>query len=173
MKKILFSLLVGAAVIASAQTQFQQESVGFLTFTKGKISQLAEAMPDDKYSWSPSEGVRNFGSVIGHAISANYFLGSKMGVAIPEGVNPMTIEKELTTKKELMEALDKSHEFVVAAINGIKESEMGDKVELPFPGEYTKMSLVNIVVNHSSEHLGQMIAYARSNNVAPPWSGGE
>ena len=170
MKKILFSLFVGAAIVASAQTQFQQESVGFMTFTKGKIVQLANAMPDDLYGWSPEEGVRPFSSVIGHVVSANYFIGMKMGGTLPEGVNPMTIEQELTKKEDLLAALDVSHAFATAAISNLKEEEMGDKIEMPFPGDYTKMSLVNIVVNHSSEHLGQMIAYARSNGIAPPWS---
>lgn len=144
-----------------------------MTFTKGKIVQLANAMPDDKYSWSPSDGVRPFSAVIGHVVSANYFFGMKMGATLPEGVNPMTIEKELTTKDALLAALDKSHAFATEAISNLKEDEMGDKVEMPFPGDYTKMSLVNIVVNHSSEHLGQMIAYARTNGVTPPWSAGE
>jgi hypothetical protein len=27
-----------------------------------------------------------------------------------------------------------------------------------------------LTVGHLHEHLGQLIAYARSNNVVPPWS---
>lgn len=138
MKKILFSLCISAALISTAQTQFQQEAVGFMAFTKGRIAQLAEAMPDDKYSWAPSDDVRSFSSVIGHVVSTNYFLGMKLGGTPPEGMNPMTIEKELTTKAALIEALNKSHEFVTAAINNLKEAEMGDKVEMPFPGDFTK-----------------------------------
>jgi hypothetical protein len=30
-----------------------------------------------------------------------------------------------------------------------------------------------VVANHNHEHLGQSIAYARMNGVAPPWSAGE
>jgi uncharacterized damage-inducible protein DinB len=29
------------------------------------------------------------------------------------------------------------------------------------------------LVSHEHEHLGQMIAYARSNGVTPPWSSPE
>jgi hypothetical protein len=28
------------------------------------------------------------------------------------------------------------------------------------------------ILSHLHEHLGQSIAYARTNGVAPPWSGG-
>jgi uncharacterized damage-inducible protein DinB len=170
MKRTLCALMILATTVVMAQDQFQKEAVGNLEFTKGRISQLANAMPDDKYSWAPADGVRSFSSVIGHVISANYFFGMKMGQALPEGVNPMTIEKELTTKAQLTEALDKSHAFVTAAISNLKSEEMGDKIEMPFPGDFTKMSIVNIIMNHAHEHMGQMIAYARMNGVTPPWS---
>ena len=170
MKKIFASLFFIVSVSVLAQDQFQKEAIGFLTFTKGKIDQLANAVPDDKYSWSPSDGVRPFASVIGHVISANYFLAMKLGATPPEGINPRTIEKDLTQKADLMEAATKSHEFVIAAIADLKSEELGDKVELPLPGDFTKMTVVNLLVSHSSEHLGQMIAYARMNGIAPPWS---
>ena len=170
MKKILFLLLLGAVTVVSAQTQAQQEAVGFMSFTKGRIAQLAEAMPDDKFNWSPEDGVRSFSAIIGHAVTANYFLASKLGAVIPEGVNPMTIEKEITTREALLKALDESHQFAVDAIIALKEEELGDKVVMPFPGDYTKLGVVNIIMNHGSEHMGQMIAYCRMNGVAPPWS---
>jgi len=178
MKKLLLTLFIGAAVTVSAQNQFQNEAVGMITYTKGKIDQLADAMPEDKMSWSASDNVRSFSSVIGHVTSANYFFGMKLGATLPEGINPMTIEKEVAgkSKSEVVKALNKSHEFVIGAIKNLKESEMGDAVEMPFPGDFTKMSIVNIVLSHTSEHMGQLIAYARSNGVAPPWSvaqGGE
>ena len=170
MKKLVLVLMILTGGIAAAQDQFKNEVIGMMTFTKGRIAQLADAMPEDKYSWNPADGVRSYAAVIGHVVSANYFFGMKLGGELPEGVNPMTIENELKTKKELMEALDKSHEFVAAAIKGLSAEDMGTKVEMPFPGEFSKMSVVNIAMNHSSEHMGQMIAYARSNGVTPPWS---
>ena len=170
MKKIAIVLTILVCGTAVAQDQFKNEAVANMDFTKGRIAQLADAMPDDKFGWSPSEGIRSYSSVIGHVIAANYFFGMKMGSTIPEGVNPMTIEKDLTTKAELIEALNNSHEFVTTAIKNLTAEDMGVKVEMPFPGDFTKMSLVNIVMNHASEHMGQMIAYARMNDVAPPWS---
>ncbi len=172
MKKLLLvALLIGAVVTVQAQDQFQKEAMGTMTFTKGRIEQLANAMPDDKFSWSPSEGVRSYAGVIGHVVSANYFFGMKIGgTPPPEGVDPMTIEKTLKTKAELVKALNSSFEFLSTAMNNLKSDDLSTKVEMPFPGEYTKMSLVNIAMNHMSEHMGQMIAYARSNEVTPPWS---
>lgn len=169
-------MMILAVGIAAAQDQFQKEAIGNLDFTKGRIAQLADAMPDDKFEWSPSDGVRSFSAIVGHAVAANYFFGMKLGGTIPEGVNPMTIEKELTTKAELKEALDKSHAFLTGVIGNLKKEDMGNKIEMPFPGDFTTMSIVNVALGHSHEHMGQMIAYARMNGVTPPWSvaqGGE
>ncbi|MEP0987883.1 DinB family protein [Ekhidna sp.] len=170
MKKVLFvfTLLISCALIA--QDQFKNEVIGNMTFTKGRIVQLADAMPDDKFGWAPAESVRSYSSVIGHVVAANYFFGMKLGGTIPDGIDPMNIEKSLTTKTELTKALNESHDFVTAAIRNLKTEDMSSKVDMPFPGDFTKMSLVNIVMNHASEHMGQMIAYARMNGITPPWS---
>ena len=48
-------------------------------FMEGRITSLADAIPEDKYSWRPAEGVRSTGEVIAHIISASYFIPSMMG----------------------------------------------------------------------------------------------
>ena len=141
-----------------------------ITFAADRIGQLAEAFPEDKYSWTPQEGVRSVASVIAHVISANYFFGSKMGAALPEGVNPQTVEQDFTTKAALTAELKKSTDFIVGAINGVSNDALPNKVEFPFPGEYTTMTAILIAQGHCNEHLGQLIAYARSNGITPPWS---
>ena len=35
---------------------------------------------------------------------------------------------------------------------------------------WSRQRAMLLTVTHLHEHLGQMIAYARSNNIAPPWS---
>ena len=57
-----------------------------------------------------------------------------------------------------------------AAIKNTTDASLPDKVEFPFPGEFTKMTASLIALSHANEHLGQLIAYARTNGVVPPWS---
>jgi uncharacterized damage-inducible protein DinB len=170
MKKILTICALLASSTMFAQSQMQNEASGMITFAANRAAELAEAFPEDKYSWAPQEGVRSVAGVIGHIISANYFFGSKLGATIPEGVNPMTIESELTTKAELTAALKQSTEFIVGAVKGVDDAALANKVEFPFPGEYTTMTAILIAQGHCNEHLGQLIAYARSNGITPPWS---
>ena len=170
MKQLLtiFTLFVSTPIFA--QNQVQTETSNMISSASGKVMQLAEAIPADKYSWSPEEGVRSVAGVCGHIISANYFFAMKLGATLPEGVNPQTIEQELTTKEALIPALKQSTELVLSAIKAVDNSALGNKIEMPFPGEYTNMTAILIVQGHCNEHLGQLIAYSRMNGITPPWS---
>ncbi|MEK6780774.1 MAG: DinB family protein [Bacteroidota bacterium] len=155
---------------AFCQGQFQQETAGSVSFASGQIMMLAQAIPSDKYSWTPQTGVRNAAQVCAHVVSANYFFASKLGAKIPEGVKMETLEADLKTKEDIAAELKRSFEVVITAIKNTSDASLKTKVEFPFPGEYTQMTACLIVVAHANEHLGQLIAYARSNNIVPPWN---
>jgi uncharacterized damage-inducible protein DinB len=173
MKNFLTILALLFSAEAFCQGQFQKETAGSLSYVSGHVMQLAQAIPADKYSWSPQTGVRSIAEVCGHIISANYFFASKLGAKIPDGVNMATIEKDLKTKDAIAAELKRSYELIISAIKAAPDASLSSKVEFPFPGEYTSMSAILIVLGHSNEHLGQLIAYARSNKITPPWSEGK
>jgi uncharacterized damage-inducible protein DinB len=168
-------LVVVAALLLSmsafSQGQFQKESAGSLTFVSGQVMQLAQAIPADKFSWSPKAGdVRSVAEVCAHIISANYFFASKLGAKIPDGVNMQTLEKDLKTKDQITSEFKRSYDLMINAIKNTKDASLPNKVEFPFPGEFTSMTAILIALGHSNEHLGQLIAYARMNGITPPWT---
>jgi uncharacterized damage-inducible protein DinB len=171
MKRLLPVLPLLFAMQALCQGQFQKESVGSLTFVSGHVMQLAKAIPAEKYSYTPKEGVRSVADVCAHIISANYFFGSKLGGKIPADVKMETLEKDLKTKDVIEKELKRSYDVLIEAIKNTKDASLANKVEFPFPGEYTSMTAILISLGHSNEHLGQLIAYSRMNGIAPPWSG--
>ena len=170
MKYILTLAVTLLSFQAFCQGQFQQEAAGSVSFASGQIMMLAGAIPTDKYSWTPQNGVRNAAQVCAHVVWANYFFASKLGAKIPDGVKMETLEADLKTKEAIAAELKRSFEVVIAAIKNAPDASLKAKVELPFPGEYTQMTACLIVVAHANEHLGQLIAYARSNNIVPPWN---
>lgn len=173
MKKLLVIVVLLCSTQAFCQGQFQKETAGSLTFVSGHVMQLTQAIPADKYSWTPEKGVRSVAEVCAHIISANYFFASKLGAKIPDGVKMETLEKDLKTKDAIAAELKKSYDLILNAIKNTPDAALANKVEFPFPGEFTSMSAILIVVGHSNEHLGQLIAYARMNKIAPPWSEGK
>ena len=170
---LLPAFLIFSAVQLNAQGQLQQEVSGSVAYTSGKILQLAEALPAEKYSWTPAEGVRSFGEVFAHIASANYFFASKLGAKIPEGINMQTLEQDLKTKEQITAELKRSYDLAMDAVSKAKDADLSKKVEYPFPGEFTNMTSILIILSHSNEHWGQLIAYARMNDITPPWGAGE
>ena len=170
MKKLLIICALIVSFGAVGQKQFQNETAGSLSFTSGRVMQLADAIPAEKYAWKPGEGVRSTGEVIAHIVSANYFFAMKLGATLPESVNLQTVEQDLKTKEELTAGLKESYILIIDAIKNTPDAALANKVEFPFPGEYTTMTAALIGLSHTNEHLGQLIAYARSNDITPPWS---
>jgi uncharacterized damage-inducible protein DinB len=170
MKKLLTMFALLLSLEALCQGQFQKESSGSLSYVSGQVMQLAQAIPADKYTYTPKAGVRSVAEVCAHIISANYFFASKLGAKVPEGVNMETIEKDLKSKDAIATELKRSYDLMINAIKSTKDNTLATKVEFPFPGEFTSMTAILIALGHSNEHLGQLIAYARMNGVTPPWS---
>jgi uncharacterized damage-inducible protein DinB len=170
MKNLLIVALLALSLQAFGQGQFQKETSGSLSYLSGQVTMLAAAIPPDKYSWTPEAGVRSVAEVLAHIVSANYYFASKLGGKIPEDVKMETLEKDLKTKDALATELKRSYEVIINAIKNTSDASLSQKVEFPFPGEFTGMSAALIALGHTNEHLGQLIAYSRMNHITPPWS---
>lgn len=173
MKQLIVWLLAIAPVLSLAQTPpktIQEAAVGSLMYTEDRVTQLAEAIPADKYDWRPAEGVRSVAESLTHLAAANYFVLMTAGHTPPDGVDPMTLEANVTEKDAVIAAVKASYTYAREGVQAISKKRLGDKVEFPFPGEYNKMSALMVVTGHCEEHLGQLIAYARMNGITPPWS---
>ncbi|WP_420581835.1 DinB family protein [Reichenbachiella sp.] len=174
MKNLLYILLI-APFLATAQetaqpTTYQQEFTGSMNYSQGQIVKLIEAIPQEKYAWRPGENVRSTSEVILHIAASTYNLSSALGTPLPEGLDTKALEKSTTDKAEILKAINDAYAFSKAAVDAVNDDQMNDMVTLPF-GTFTKRSLIMIIATHSYEHKGQLIAYARVNDVTPPWSG--
>ncbi|MEP2279439.1 DinB family protein [Maribacter sp.] len=168
MKKILFTLLL-TSCISFAQDGLTQSSIqAVLTGNQLQVVQLAEAFPEEKYDWRPAEGISSVGEALLHVASSNYFLASKLGFAPPEDVDVMKLGK-ITGKENIIAALKKSNEFVLENITKVEDGTLNDEVDFGFM-KSNKLGGLLAIMEHNGEHKGQLIAYARSNDVVPPWS---
>ncbi|HEX9705288.1 MAG TPA: DinB family protein [Gemmatimonadales bacterium] len=128
-----------------------------------KLAQLAQAIPQDKYSWRPAPGVRSIGEVLMHVTSANYFFaGSVGGRATPP-------DTTISDKRQVAEHVKGAFAHARSVIAGMSDADL-DKPTTLMGRPYTYRSVLLLTVTHAHEHLGQMIAYARANAVTPPWS---
>lgn len=148
---------------------FKTTFLGNFEYTTGHVVQLAEAIPADTYDWAPAEGIRSVEKAILHIVAANYMLGAKLGGALPQDVDPQAIEGKRHDKDAAVKALKDSIAFAKQAISAFPEDKLGDEVDF-YGMKMNNMAIVLIIGGHANEHLGQLIAYARSNGITPPWS---
>ena len=135
-----------------------------------KIVGLAEAIPADKYTWRPEPGTRSVSELFLHIAAANYNIPTMMtGVTPAAGFEGKGFEKSTTDKAKVIEQLNKSFTYAIAAVNNMSNADFA-KPEKKLGPDANDGDVVYLMVVHTHEHLGQSIAYARMNNITPPWT---
>jgi len=153
---------------AAPKEGFRAELLWNLGDVEKKIEDLAGAVPADKYSWRPGEGVRSVSGVYMHVVGGNYFFMTFLGVKPPMKLNP-AMEDSVTDKAEIVKMLKPSFDHVRNTIINLSDKDLDKKTEM-FGNTVTYRTVLLTEITHLHEHLGQSIAYARSNNVVPPWT---
>lgn len=171
MKKVLVLLLALGSFGAWAQEEVVVPSItGVLEQAQGNIVALAEAFSEEQMNWRPAEGIRSVGETILHTAAANYYIAMRMGYPPPEGVDIMSMES-IQGKAAIIEAFQQSSAFIKEKMAMVENGTLGEEVDLGF-AKLNRMSSLLVILEHNGEHKGQLIAYARSNGVVPPWSQG-
>lgn len=165
----LVLIVTGVFTNANAQEAVVTDFLNVYTMSVDKVAQLADAIPEDNYDWRPEEGVRSVREVVLHVAAANYFFASLLGMEVPEGVNPQGMEQSGMSKSEAIAALEESLGFTKSSLPDMSADELETKIDF-FGNEVTKRQAILAMGGHASEHLGQLIAYARMNSITPPWS---
>jgi uncharacterized damage-inducible protein DinB len=163
--------------LAAQQPTLVTDLLRDVTQVQAKLVGLAEAMPESSYGWRPAEGVRSVGEVFKHVASDNYLIGGIPGSAPPAstGIDPkdyrtaLAYEARAMSKAEAVAELKASFAFLNEAIRPTTADDLRRTLQV-FGSEMTRQQLWIMAVTHLHEHLGQAIAYARSNGVVPPWS---
>jgi uncharacterized damage-inducible protein DinB len=150
---------------------FQSDTAGVLGKVQREMVSLEQAMPQAKFTWRPAKGVRSVGEVYLHAAGSAYWFGKQLGFQVPAEVEAKMkdFEKSTTDKAKIEKALTDSFDWFASNVKQMPDSELTKTLNL-MGHDLTKRAVVLIALGHFQEHLGQSIAYARSNGVVPPWS---
>ena len=182
----LFTALVVAAPAAGAQdhSAHHPQPVGLTKDLLADIGQverkmlaLARAIPEEKFGWRPGEGVRSISEVVMHIASDNHFFPAALGTAAEASTGikgedfntAVAFEKRAVTKAQAIAELEKSFAFFKQSLGASTPEQLSKEVRL-FGQPFTNQAAWLMATTHLHEHLGQLIAYARTNNVKPPWS---
>ncbi len=129
-----------------------------------KFTALAQVMAG-KYEWKPGQGVRSVGDVFNLIVQENGLLADALTGKTNSGAEPAPI----TDPGKMQDARKASYANLQKAITGLSDNDLQTQVKL-FGEDMTKQDAVMLILEDQHEHLGQSIAYARTNGVVPPWS---
>jgi uncharacterized damage-inducible protein DinB len=175
MKKALLLLLLITASPALAQNQKVPEGIwqgydGEWLHVSQQLIALAEATPEEKFTWRPAPGVRSTSEVYMHIAEANFYLLSVTGPKMPADMKE-GMDKTVTAKADVINWLKRSLEAVKQAHLAVTAKDLQRKVRIADRDATVDGMYLRIIV-HANEHMGQLIAYARMSGVVPPWSNG-
>jgi uncharacterized damage-inducible protein DinB len=173
----LFCLLL-ASHVAPAQSRLTvSQALDFwITTTENEVVAAAGAMPEEKYSFAPTNGeftgVRTFAQQVKHLAANNYRMAAYILAQKP------TPEQEsekgpdaIQSKAQIMGYLRGSFEALHRAVAAISEENMLEPLpRFPNSAQRTRLQLAEDVVAHSFNHYGQMVEYLRMNGIVPPAS---
>ena len=145
-----------------------------------QIVEAAEAMPEDKFNFSPEslnipgseyKGVRTFAVQVKHVASSNYFIWSPLtGDKVPESIKDGNGPADLKTKADIIKFLKDSFALGHKAAATLTAENM---LQTTGNSKSTRLRLAEFGIAHAYDHYGQMVEYLRMNGIVPPASRGK
>jgi uncharacterized damage-inducible protein DinB len=138
----------------------------------------AEAMPEDKFDWAPTQGeykeVKTFAQQIKHVAAVNFAFGA-MILGEKSQVDMANIEMgpaNVKTRAEVLAYMKDSFAYARKAIQSITAQNGTRSIKNPFGQgpDFTPVGLATLLSFHGMDHYGQMVEYLRMNGIVPPAS---
>jgi len=148
-----------------------------ISMIEKQITEAAEAMPKDKFNFSPEslkipgddyKGVRTFALQVKHVAASNYALWSPLtGDKFPKDYIGGNGPKNVKTKAEILKFLNGSFALGHKAAATLTIENM---LQNPEHWNWSRLHLATFAVEHAFNHYGQMVEYLRMNGIVPPAS---
>jgi uncharacterized damage-inducible protein DinB len=150
---------------------------------EGEFVEAAEAMPEEKFDFSPEKlnvpgsdykGVRTFGQQLKHIAASNYLIWSPItGEKPPDTVNDGKGPDNMKAKADIIKYLKDSFAFGHKAVAALNDSNLVQPITRPNRPPTTRLFLATFAPAHAFDHYGQVVEYLRMNGIVPPASRGQ
>jgi uncharacterized damage-inducible protein DinB len=175
-----------AAATPAPQAQSSQAAPTLSSTLDGQISRVekevteaAEAMPENKFNFSPEslnipgddyKGVRTFAQQVKHIAASNFAIWRPLtGDTFPKDFLGGNGPENIKTKAEILKFLKDSFALGHKAAATLTPENMLQPLGR---NKSPRISLATFAVAHAFDHYGQMVEYLRMNGIVPPASRG-
>jgi len=158
-----------AAAPAPAQGAILSDLLKDWQEQKDSLMKLADAMPEDKFSFKSTPAQRSYGEHIMHAALVNVDLLKLIG---GQAAAPTFTAESVKTKADILAALAASYDYGTALLQEQTEGTIGQTQDASWLGQSTRARMFWTLLSHSMDVYGQMVVYLRLNGIVPPASRG-
>ncbi len=154
---------------------FKVSFADVLTHAKEYTIEVAKDMPEDKYTFKPSDSVRSFGEQMAHiGMSTDmmvkmFIKGEKVDMDPAKGAK---MEKKIGQSKEAcIKLLNKSFDEAIHTLSAMDEAKLNETFVFffsPDKPEFTKKEGFELIRDHITHHRGQSIIYLRMQGKKAP-----
>ena len=169
----LFVLPAAGAAQRGGMQAWQEQTVADLEQMRDKFLSLAEAFPEEMWDWAPMEGTRSVRDVMvlmvteGHVFPAMWGADPPMGTA--SGFGAESARVAAMSKADVIGEIERAWNYMIDSCRNMTAADRMADAEW-FGQPMNAAGVVGHAVVDMHEHLGQSIAYARMNQIVPPWS---
>lgn len=134
---------------------------------KGTMVKIADAMPEQKYSYKSTPPQRDFGQQILHVAGGNVAYLRYFGAS----ATPPAFQRDATAKADIIKILSDSFDYGTAVITEQTDRSLLQTIATnEFLGPSSRARVFYFLIGHAWDIYGQMAVYLRLNGVVPPRS---
>jgi len=169
-------LLCSLGVAQSEKKTLSQVLDGGVKIIESEFVPAAEAMPEDKYDFAPSngefKGARTFAQQVKHVAAVNYIVSASiLGEKPPVDPGGESGPDAVKTKADIVKFLKDSFAYAHKAVATINDANALEPITVPFGKDKgTRTGMATVFAWHGFDHYGQMALYLRMNGIVPPAS---
>lgn len=174
MKKVLIILI---ALCCTQQVISQNDTVPKTEFTKMYLPvwqeavehclEVAKAMPEESYSYKPTEVSKTFGEQMVHIAVSTKLLTQRYVQGME--VKPNTPDVSKMNKAEILELLHQMFEYTTSVVQSIEQEKLDETCKMYHSGNTVSRAFALFYVqDHMANHRSKSNLYLRMNAIEPP-----
>jgi len=169
-RTLVLAAIAAALVVAHPAAQTASLKGDFLkewASQKVTLVKIAEAMPENKFSFKATPAQRDFGGHVMHIAQINMMVLKMLGATAAAPA----INEKAASKADMIKAMSDSFDYGTAILNEQTDQTMAASIQgPPWMGPSTRARIFAFLIGHTQDTYGQMVVYLRLNGLVPPAS---
>lgn len=164
---LFYSTLTFTQTQATPKTEFAKMYLPVWLEAREHCLAVANAMPEELYSYKPTEVSKTFAEQLVHIAHTVELLTQRYVQGME--VKPNTPDASKMTKAEIIKLLDEGFDYTTNVIYTIEQKQLNETCVMYHSGNTVSRAFAFFYVqDHMANHRAKANLYIRMNNIQPP-----